>query len=240
MKYCTNCGAEIPDGVKFCPNCGTKVEALTAPANEKATEPTPQSQNTVDKVASNQSTSYQQQTQKSQPVQAQQAVTSQNSDQTTTNDKSQEVTLSKYVKSNKNKLWKTLAIVAVAVIVLFLLFTRTSKYRDMTTSNEDKINKVIQWEGEENVLPFSTTTTLQDHTFIIAPNQGHSILSDVIRYFTDEGVDASSVEQYLIKISSKIQHEYGSGYKIKLGDTNDDSQYIMEVQNGKVISDNLR
>ena len=27
MKYCTNCGAEIKEGVAFCPKCGTKVGA---------------------------------------------------------------------------------------------------------------------------------------------------------------------------------------------------------------------
>ncbi len=30
MKYCTNCGAEIKEGVAFCPKCGTKVGAKKA------------------------------------------------------------------------------------------------------------------------------------------------------------------------------------------------------------------
>ena len=27
MKFCTNCGAQLPDGVAFCPSCGTPVPA---------------------------------------------------------------------------------------------------------------------------------------------------------------------------------------------------------------------
>ena len=30
MKYCTNCGAEIKEGVAFCSKCGTKVGAKKA------------------------------------------------------------------------------------------------------------------------------------------------------------------------------------------------------------------
>ncbi len=32
MNYCTNCGAEVPEGFKFCSNCGTKIE-VAAPEN---------------------------------------------------------------------------------------------------------------------------------------------------------------------------------------------------------------
>ena len=30
MANCTNCGTELPDGVKFCPSCGTSIAAKTA------------------------------------------------------------------------------------------------------------------------------------------------------------------------------------------------------------------
>ena len=29
-KFCHECGAELPDGVKFCPNCGAKVDVEEA------------------------------------------------------------------------------------------------------------------------------------------------------------------------------------------------------------------
>ena len=34
MKFCTNCGAQIPDGSKFCTECGKRIEqaAPAAPA----------------------------------------------------------------------------------------------------------------------------------------------------------------------------------------------------------------
>ena len=31
MKFCTNCGAQIPDGSKFCTECGQKLEHAAAP-----------------------------------------------------------------------------------------------------------------------------------------------------------------------------------------------------------------
>ena len=27
MKYCTNCGAQLPDEAKFCESCGTRQQA---------------------------------------------------------------------------------------------------------------------------------------------------------------------------------------------------------------------
>ena len=36
MSYCTNCGAEVPEGFKFCSNCGTKIEVV---ATESPMEP---------------------------------------------------------------------------------------------------------------------------------------------------------------------------------------------------------
>ena len=39
MKYCTNCGAQLPDGAKFCTSCGTPI--ATAPDPVRATT-TPQ------------------------------------------------------------------------------------------------------------------------------------------------------------------------------------------------------
>ena len=32
MKFCTNCGAQIPDGSKFCTECGQRIEQ--APKSE--------------------------------------------------------------------------------------------------------------------------------------------------------------------------------------------------------------
>lgn len=37
MKYCTNCGAQLPDGAKFCTSCGTPVAAAQEPARAKTT-----------------------------------------------------------------------------------------------------------------------------------------------------------------------------------------------------------
>jgi len=34
MKFCTNCGAQIPDGSKFCTECGQKLEPAAAPKAE--------------------------------------------------------------------------------------------------------------------------------------------------------------------------------------------------------------
>ena len=28
MKYCTNCGAQLPDEAKFCESCGTRQQAV--------------------------------------------------------------------------------------------------------------------------------------------------------------------------------------------------------------------
>ncbi|MGN1158676.1 MAG: zinc-ribbon domain-containing protein, partial [Lachnospiraceae bacterium] len=36
--FCTNCGAQIPDGSGFCTNCGTR---LTAPETTPVTEAAP-------------------------------------------------------------------------------------------------------------------------------------------------------------------------------------------------------
>ena len=38
MKFCTNCGAQLPEGVKFCTECGTKFDVET-PVQETPAEP---------------------------------------------------------------------------------------------------------------------------------------------------------------------------------------------------------
>ena len=44
MKFCTNCGAQIPDGMKFCPECGQKLAAeQTAPVQQSYEPPVQQS-----------------------------------------------------------------------------------------------------------------------------------------------------------------------------------------------------
>jgi len=43
MKYCSNCGSQLADGVAFCPNCGTKVDAPAQPTYQSA-QPTYQYQ----------------------------------------------------------------------------------------------------------------------------------------------------------------------------------------------------
>ena len=35
MKYCINCGAQLPDEAKFCPNCGSKQPDLANPAPQE-------------------------------------------------------------------------------------------------------------------------------------------------------------------------------------------------------------
>lgn len=37
MKKCTNCGADVEDGVKFCPNCGARLESTGYQADSTPT-----------------------------------------------------------------------------------------------------------------------------------------------------------------------------------------------------------
>ena len=39
MRFCTNCGAQLPDGVKFCTECGNKLEVPEQPVRESVMEP---------------------------------------------------------------------------------------------------------------------------------------------------------------------------------------------------------
>lgn len=39
MKFCTNCGAQIPDGSKFCTECGQKLEQAAAPVVQEPVAP---------------------------------------------------------------------------------------------------------------------------------------------------------------------------------------------------------
>ena len=32
MKYCSNCGTQLPDEAKFCENCGTRQQAAPEPS----------------------------------------------------------------------------------------------------------------------------------------------------------------------------------------------------------------
>ena len=41
MKFCTNCGAQIPDGSKFCTECGQKLEQAAAPVVQEPVAPAP-------------------------------------------------------------------------------------------------------------------------------------------------------------------------------------------------------
>lgn len=48
MANCTNCGNQIPDGMKFCPTCGTKVQASEVPNTDmNVSAPAPQPAYTV-------------------------------------------------------------------------------------------------------------------------------------------------------------------------------------------------
>ena len=43
MAFCTNCGAQVPDGTKFCTDCGTKIEQpAAAPVQEAPKQEAPQ------------------------------------------------------------------------------------------------------------------------------------------------------------------------------------------------------
>ena len=41
MKFCHNCGAQLPDGTKFCTSCGTKQELQPVPAPVAEPAPAP-------------------------------------------------------------------------------------------------------------------------------------------------------------------------------------------------------
>ena len=41
MKFCTNCGTQVPDTSKFCPGCGQKIEIPAAPVSAPVAEPAP-------------------------------------------------------------------------------------------------------------------------------------------------------------------------------------------------------
>lgn len=60
MKYCTNCGARIPDNANFCPSCGTRFGAAPQPPYQQPyqqpqyqqpyQQPAPQKMSYMDKV----------------------------------------------------------------------------------------------------------------------------------------------------------------------------------------------
>ena len=39
MRFCSNCGAQLPDGTKFCQECGQKVSEPIAPVQEAPAAP---------------------------------------------------------------------------------------------------------------------------------------------------------------------------------------------------------
>ena len=47
MKYCTNCGAQIPDNANFCPSCGTRLGTAPQPQYQ---QPAPHKMTYMDKV----------------------------------------------------------------------------------------------------------------------------------------------------------------------------------------------
>jgi uncharacterized Zn finger protein (UPF0148 family) len=220
MKYCSNCGAEIPEGTKFCPNCGTKV---VDPVNNTGSN--------IEKVTP------------ATKIESTDTVETSGNDNKAINPQQTSGGIGKdVIKLSKNKIWRIIAVVAVVVIVGFLLFTRTSKYRDMTTSNEQKTNQVIGWANQERVLPYDYTVSLSDHEFILMPNQGHNVLSDVldiISIFSKNNISDSDVRGFMTTLSSKISHQWGSKYVVKLGDTDDSTTYVMKAQNGKITYDQM-
>ena len=63
MKYCSNCGAQIPDNANFCPACGTRFAAAPPPQYQQPQyqQPAPQKMSYMDKVRAARETQKQKQ-----------------------------------------------------------------------------------------------------------------------------------------------------------------------------------
>lgn len=120
MKYCGNCGAKIPDGIKFCPKCGTPVDKFEKQLKNNG-------QVIGSNVKQNSQTQGQQSNFNTQFPNQPNNFSNNNSEKTT----------NRFMNSLRK--YRTALIVAVLVIIVGgFAFTKTATYNGMTTDDREK------------------------------------------------------------------------------------------------------
>lgn len=231
MMYCGNCGAKIPEGVKFCPKCGALVKQFSA---QKNNNPAP------DQVSNNNMNTMQQPNQMGNMAQQNQP------NYQPVNNQSQGNGLQAVLNNPKVQQNKTLIIIILIVLVVGgFLFTRTAKFRDMTTDSAAKQEYIDNWMRNNN-LDYGVTTTVNGHQVTFkAKEEGKAIdfLEDSTDnvgdpYFNDEGeAEDKAFHHGFEQVSTEISRQWGGDYDVSFQDNSGNT--VMTFKNGKLVSDTV-
>lgn len=219
MKYCPNCGEELPSGTKFCPSCGYKIEET--PKAEPQTEVDQNAENEAqENVKTTVATSH-----------------SVNGNENVALNKDSGPSSKIGIKFNGDrKKWGILIGIVAVVLIIGIWFFKSPTYRNMSTSHDAKINQFDGWANNES-MPISTTTTLDGKRFVMTPQNTGAIEQIIDAFTSDESTESQTQAQLQVSVkdlSSKVQHEWGSGYTVVVGDPNDNSQMLVEAKNGQI------
>ncbi|WP_300561784.1 zinc ribbon domain-containing protein [Companilactobacillus sp.] len=227
MIFCGNCGAKIPNNVKFCPKCGAKVSDFSAPKNQSPnSEPT-------------NNTAVQQ------PVNNNNQGFAPNNSQNINPNPSQNIgsTASKglngILNNPKVKQNKTLIIIALIVIVVGgFMFSRTAKFRDMTTSSSAKISYIDNWMKSSS-LDYGTTTSISGNKIIFKANDEGKLIDflDAEANNRTSDSDVENVRNAFQRTSEEVNKQWGDKYQVEV--QNSFGKTLFTAQDGKTLSNNL-
>lgn len=233
MKYCPKCGAQLPEGVKFCPKCGAKLpetQSTTANTNEVNHQSEPLNGNTDLK----------------QPV-GNQVNASNNQHQMPRNGNIQNPNgmpqnMPNFnqagVVEKKSHLNLILGIILGVVVILgisFAAFTRTSSYRDLTTSDDQKLDKAVHWSNNFDDVALDVDISLNGKQIRLSPREDGDIYNYLEEYTYDANYsDNSRIKSFMKQLSKKATKEWGSSYTVMLMNPENSKRYLVKASNGSI------
>lgn len=261
MKFCGNCGAKIPDGIKFCPKCGTPVDKFEKqlhnneqPANNGVNQ-TQQQQPTIENTQNNSQAP-------NQNGQFQGQMNNQNQQPNFNGQfQNQSNNFGNHPRNSNNQLMNFLQKYRIPIIVVVLVlivggfaFTKSATYNGMTTDDRQKTIELYNASGmfehmsNSDVVSAQKITTGKDDgdctigidkkKITFRTNNGYDMdnyLMDRDNYGNHE--DDQEYIKGIQKASKYALDNWGRGYEISLKDSDGDT--YLTYKNGSQTSNHL-
>lgn len=217
MKYCPRCGAKLSDSSKFCNKCGYQVKQPVTPTKNYVNSGT-----NTDVERKDLATKA--------PNLAHKMVAQNNTNSTRVDDST--TTSSEGIVNHKNRI---IIGSIVGLFIIFLIFTQTASFRNMTTSDSQKTDQLVKW-ANKNDISIGADISIDGKSITLEPRED-SNLEEYFNYSYSWGDDSSidaEIKDQMTSISEHVEKQWGSGFTEELTNPENSSRTLVTAKDGEI------
>ncbi|WP_125567191.1 zinc-ribbon domain-containing protein [Companilactobacillus insicii] len=138
-------------------------------------------------------------------------------------------------KSNHGTLWGIIMLLTLIIVTSFAVWSQTPSYRDMHTSDKEKVSELITWSNKHDII-LGVDVSIDGSDIILDPRDDSNFANYYHYYLYYDDTDDSDKElkHEILKLSEHVTKMWGNKYTVKILNPDNSDRYLMEAKDDEI------